>query len=103
MVFPRKPSITIIFTSALGPCCSEVMSVVGRPFPWCCLRDADGVRAPEVEHVVQYPDRDGDLGVLPVLGPEPQAVADDALPSTVKRLNQRADVVPGGFTASGIG
>jgi hypothetical protein len=47
--------------------------------------------------VVQDPDRDGDLGVPPILGPEPQAVANDALPAAEAGLNQSANVVLGGF------
>jgi len=47
--------------------------------------------------MVQDPDRDGDLGVPPVLGPEPQALADDALPSTEEGFNQDADILLGGF------
>lgn len=53
--------------------------------------------ASEVEHVVQDPDRDGDLGGPPILGAEPQGVADDAFPAAEERLDQGADVVPGGF------
>lgn len=78
---------------ATGLCCSEVISVAGNPFPAFGLRDANGVRASEVEHAVQDPDRDGDFGV-PHRGPaEPQAVADDAFPAAEERLDQGADVV----------
>jgi hypothetical protein len=47
--------------------------------------------------VVQDPNRDGDLGVPPILGPEPQAVANDALPAAEAGFNQSANVVLGGF------
>jgi hypothetical protein len=47
--------------------------------------------------VVQDPERDGDLGVPPILGAETQAVADDAFLAAEERLDQGADVVPGGF------
>ena len=43
--------------------------------------------------MVQAPDRDGDLGGPPVLGPEAQGVADDAFPAAEERLDQRADIV----------
>ena len=41
-----------------------------EPFPASWLRDADGVRVPEVEHVVQDPNGDGDPGVSSLLSPE---------------------------------
>lgn len=47
--------------------------------------------------MVQDPDRDGDLGVPPVLGPEPQAVAGDPLPAAENGFNQHAKVVLRGF------
>jgi len=53
--------------------------------------------------MVQDPDRDGDLGVPPVLGAEPQAVADDAFPAAEEGFDRRADVVSGGFLPSGHG
>ncbi|WP_264660574.1 hypothetical protein [Azospirillum canadense] len=34
-------------------------SAAGTPFPAFGLRDADGVRASEVEHALQGPDREG--------------------------------------------
>jgi hypothetical protein len=36
--------------------------------------------------VVQNPNGDGGPGVPPILGPEPQAIADDALPAAEKLL-----------------
>ena len=66
-----------------------------QPLPTFSLGDADGVRASEVDHAVQNLDRDGNLSIPPVLGLEPQAVADHALPTTEEGLDPRAHVVPG--------
>ncbi|MCW2240610.1 hypothetical protein M2351_005249 [Azospirillum canadense] len=55
------------------PCCSEVNSAAGTLFPAFRLRDADGIRASEVEHVVQNADRDGDSA--PRIGGTPKSLS----------------------------
>jgi hypothetical protein len=71
-----------------------------EPFPASGLRNADGVRASEVEPVVQEPDRDGGLDVPLIIGPEAQGAADDAFPAAEEGLDPDADIVPGGCLPS---
>ena len=72
-----------------------------RAFPEVLIRRCGRIWAPEVEHVVQDPDRDGGPGVPPILGSEPPVLADDAFPAAEEGLDQGADIVLGGFTVLG--
>jgi hypothetical protein len=51
-------------------CCREVLNEREGLFPHCCSRDADGLRASEVEPAVEDVDGNGDLGGLGGLGVE---------------------------------
>src|SRR3954465_3299397 len=77
-----------------SPCCMDRR--YGRTEPDLCsgLCDADVLRASQLQHSVQYVDRDGHLARLSPVRLEAQPVTDDALPSRDVSLHQSAPVVP---------
>src|SRR4051794_27568757 len=76
------------------PCCMDRRYGRTEPDPCSGLCDADVLRASQVQHSVQYVDRDGHLARLSPVRLEAQPVTDDALPSRDVSLHQSAPVVP---------
>src|SRR5689334_2225946 len=71
----------------------EVLNGGEGPFPGCCSRDADGLRASEIEYAVEDLDGDRDLGSLGSVGVEAQRGADHLLEAADLSLHQGAQVV----------
>src|SRR5215208_4314694 len=65
----------------LPPCCMDRRYGRTEPDPCSGLCDADVLRASQLQHSVQYVDRDGHLARLSPVRLEAQPVTDDALPS----------------------
>src|SRR4051794_34888923 len=83
--------------SVEAPWCTDQRDGRTDPHPRPSSRDADGLRAPELQHPVQDVDADGDLGRLAAVRARPERVADHPLVTGHGRLGQRAAVVPRGF------
>jgi hypothetical protein len=65
----------------------------GDPFPGCCSRDADGLRASEIEHAVEDLNGDGDLGRLRLIAVRTQCIANHALEAIDLRFYQGAQII----------
>jgi len=72
------------------------------------LRDADGVRASELEHAVEDMDGKGDFGVLPGIDLRSRPVADDLLEPVDRSLDSLFAIAKGwpenshGWARSGV-
>src|ERR1019366_8307315 len=62
-----------------------------------CLSDPDVARASELQHPVQDPGGDADLGCLGVVSPGSKCVADHTFVSADRRLDFSANIVAAGF------
>src|SRR4051812_16761285 len=82
---------------ALRPWCTDQRGGRTDPQPRPGSRDADGLRAPELQHPVQGTSGDGDLGRPARVGARAQRVTDHPLVAGHGCLGQRATVVAGGF------
>src|SRR3954464_9803288 len=99
----------------LSPWRTNTSSTAARP--WCTdrwdgrihptarpgSRDADGLRAAELQHPVQGPDGDGDLGRPARVGARAQRVADHPLVAGDHRFGQSTTVVARRLPAAALG
>src|SRR3954464_3824301 len=79
------------------PWCTDQRDGRTDPHPRPGSRDADGLRAPELQHPVQGTSGDGDLGRSAAVRARPERVADHPLVAGDRRLGRRATVVPRGL------
>src|SRR3954452_9192775 len=86
----RKDGVTTQYPS---PCCMDRRCGRTEPYPCSGLCDADVLRAPQLQHSVQYVDRDGHLARLSPVRLRTQPVTDDALPARDIGLHQSAPTV----------
>src|SRR3954463_9766723 len=77
-----------------APCCMDRRCGRTEPDPCSGLFDADVLRAPQLQHSVQYVDRDGHLARLSPVRLRPEPIADDTLPARDIALHESAPVVP---------
>src|SRR4051812_31711358 len=82
---------------ALRPWCTDQRGGRTDPDPRPGSRDADGLRAAELQHPVQGTSGDGHLGRPARVGARAQRVADHPLVAGHSCLGQRATVVAGGL------
>src|SRR3954463_3031644 len=75
-------------------CCMDRRYRRTEPDPCSGLCDADVLRASQLQHSVQYVDRDGHLARLSPVRLRTQPLADDALPARDIALHQGAPVIP---------
>src|SRR4051794_19811272 len=80
---------------AEGSCCMDQGCGRNDPYPVLGSCDADGLRAPQLQHAVQDRDADVDLGRLTLVRARAQPVPDHALVAPDRGLGQRTAVVAG--------
>src|SRR3954447_20241461 len=93
----RSTSEPSTFSAWRRPWCTDQRDGRTDPNPCPASRDADGLRAAELQHPVQDMDADGDLGRSAAVRARPERVADHPLVAGDRRLGQRATVVPRGL------
>src|SRR3954449_12626157 len=81
----------------MPPWCTDRWDGRTDPDPRPGSRDADGLRAPELQHPVQDVNADGDLGRLTTVRARAQRVPDHPLVAGHRRLGQSTTIVAGGL------
>ena len=95
MTDERMALLELVEKGADGPCCTDQRDGRKDRYPVLGSCDADGLRAPQLQHAIEGVDGNLHLGRPTLVRARAQPVADHLLEPTHGGLSPGAEVVPG--------